>query len=256
LEEHADPTSVRRLEATGIAAGWDCLEVGAGRGSIARWLAHRVGPSGSVVALDLDTSLLGHLDEPNLEVACGDVLDIELPERSLDLVHTRLVLMHIPERRRALERIVSWLRPGGWLVVEELDSMALLSDPDPDRVALFRAFDQALTTIDFECGRALVGELGEAGLIDTAADVRIDVLAGATPLAQWEQLSIQALTEEALNAGTATAEQIDAHLAGLDDPDYRGLGWAWIGVHGRRNTTASVNGAHALAERSCDIAYS
>jgi SAM-dependent methyltransferase len=240
LEEHADPVSVRRLEATGIDAGWRCLEVGAGRGSIAHWLAQRVGPSGSVTALDLETSLLGWLDEPNVEVASGDVLDIELPEGSFDLVHTRLVLMHIPDRRRALERMISWLRPGGWLVVEELDCMAVLSDPDLDRVALFRAFKDALPTIDFECGRALLDELGAAGLTEAGADFRVDVVEGATPLARWEQLSIQAVADEALSVGTATPEQIDAHLARLEDPDYRGLGWAWVGARGRRNGVAPL----------------
>jgi SAM-dependent methyltransferase len=236
LEQHADPTSVRRLGSTGVATGWNCLEVGAGRGSVARWLASRVGLSGSVVALDLDISLLGELEEePNIELVCGDVLDIEFPERSFDLVHTRLVLMHIPERRRALQRIVSWLRPGGWLVVEELDWMATLSDPDADRVALFRAYNEAIPTIDFECGRALLGELSAAGLTRTAADLRVDVVEGATPLARWEQLSVQALIDEPLSAGTATVEQIDAHLARLDDPDYRGLGFAWVGARGRRD---------------------
>ena len=242
LEQHADPTSVRRLEATGVGTGWRCLELGAGRGSIASWLAKRVGPSGDVVALDLDTSLLGWLDEePNVDVVCGDVLEIQLPELSLDLVHARCVLMHIPERRRALERIVSWLRPGGWLIVEELDRMAVVSDPDPERVALFRAFDEALPTIDFECGRALLGELEAAGLVDIGADIRVDAVEGATPLAQWEQLSVQALAEEALRAGTATADQIDKHLARLEDPGYRGFGWAWIGAHGQRGTIASLN---------------
>src|ERR671937_42060 len=99
LEEHADPTSVRRLEATGVGPGWTCLEVGAGRGSIARWLGGRVGGSGHVVALDLDTSLLTDLDEPNIEVLEGDILDAELPAGSFDLIHARLVLMHIPQRR-------------------------------------------------------------------------------------------------------------------------------------------------------------
>jgi SAM-dependent methyltransferase len=241
LEAHADATTKRRMEATGLAEGWRCLEVGAGRGSIAHWLGQRVGPYGGVTALDLETSLLGWLDEPNVDVLCGDVLDIELPEGSFDLVHTRLVLMHIPERERALERMISWLRPGGWLVVEELDCMVLMSDPDPDRVALFSAFKDALPTIDFECGRALLDELGAAGLADTGGDLRVDVVEGATPLAQWEQLSIQAVTDDALSAGTATTEQIDAHLAKLEDPYYRGLGWAWVGARGRRNGTPALS---------------
>lgn len=238
LEHHADPTSARRLQATGLTSGWRCLEVGAGRGSIARWLANQVGPSGEVVALDLETSLLAGLDEPNVRVMCGDVLDVDLPEAAFDLIHARLVLMHIPERRRALERMVSLLAPGGWLVVEELDCMATQSDPDCERVALFAAFDEALPSIDFQCGRALVGEITDAGLLDVAADVRVDVIEGATPLARWEQLSVQALSEQVLSAGTATAEQIDEHLERLEDPGYRGFGWAWVGARGRRATDA------------------
>jgi SAM-dependent methyltransferase len=238
LEHHADPTTASRLAATGVGAGWRCLEVGAGRGSIARWLAKQVGPSGDVVALDLDTSLLMGLDEPNVEILGGDVLDVELPECSFDLIHTRLVLMHIPERRRAIERMVSLLAPGGWLVVEELDAMAAKADPDFERVALFNAFEQALPTIDFQCGRAILGELPEAGLTDTSSDVRVDVIEGATALARWEQLSIRALAEEVLSAGTATIEQIAAHIGRLEDPGYRGFGFAWVGARGRRPAAA------------------
>jgi SAM-dependent methyltransferase len=240
LEDHADPTTIRRLEAAGLETGWRCLEVGAGRGSIAHWLAKRVGPFGNVVALDLETDLMDWLDEPNLEVIAGDVLEIEFPERSFDLVHARLVLMHIPERRRALERIVSWLRPGGRLVVEELDSMAVLNDSNPDRVALFSAYNEALPTIDMECGRALLHELRAAGLEDTSGDVRVDLVQGATPLAEWEQLSVRALSDEPLGAGTATVDQINAHLAALEDPEYRGLGFAWVGATGRRPALAPV----------------
>jgi SAM-dependent methyltransferase len=234
LEHHADPASARRLEATGLGTGWRCLEVGAGRGSIARWLSNQVGPSGEVIALDLETSLLTGLDQPNVEVMCGDLLDVELPEASFDLIHARLVLMHIPQLRPAIERMVSLLEPGGWLVLEELDWMALQTEPDGDRLALFCAYDEALPTVDFECGRALLPEITAAGLIDTAADARVDVVEGATPLARWEQLSMQALSPQVLSAETATREQIDAGIARLEDPDYRGFGWTWIGVRGRR----------------------
>jgi SAM-dependent methyltransferase len=234
LEDHADPTTIRRLQATGVAAGWRCLEVGAGRGSIAHWLCQQVGAAGHVTALDLDTSLLDWLDQPNLDVVGGDVLEIELPKRSVDLIHTRLVLMHIPERQRALERIISWLAPGGWLVVEELDWMAIKADTDPGRVEIFSAYQAALPTIDFECGRALLAELKAAGLTETTADVRLDVVHGATPRAQWDQLSMLALTDQVLDAGTATPEQIDAHITKLDNPDYTTFGWAWVGASGRR----------------------
>jgi trans-aconitate methyltransferase len=238
LEEHADPTTIRRLRDAGVRRGWNCLEVGAGRGSIATWLCEQVGASGQVTALDLDTSLLGWLASSNLEVVEGDVLEIELQAQSFDLIHTRLVLMHIPERRRALERMIRWLRPGGCLVVEELDWMAMQADCDPERSAMFRAYQEALPTIDFGCGRALLGELTAAGLRDTTADVRVDVVDGGTPRAQWDQLSMVALMDQVLDAGTATIEQIEAHLAKLSDPDYRAFGWAWVGARGRRGAAA------------------
>ncbi len=38
-----------------------------------------------------------------------------------DLAHARAALTHIPERRRALERIISAIRPGGWLMIEDVD---------------------------------------------------------------------------------------------------------------------------------------
>jgi ubiquinone/menaquinone biosynthesis C-methylase UbiE len=49
-----DEGTLRLLEDVSVAAGWHCLEVGAGEGSVARWLAERVGPSGDVLAIDLD----------------------------------------------------------------------------------------------------------------------------------------------------------------------------------------------------------
>src|SRR5262249_41196057 len=58
LTEIADPITPRRLSDLGVGPGWRCLDVGAGDGSIARWLAARVGPEGRVVATDLEPRFL------------------------------------------------------------------------------------------------------------------------------------------------------------------------------------------------------
>ena len=50
-EAGCDPATTRCLIAIGVTQGWRCLDVGAGGGSVARWLAERVGPDGSVVAV-------------------------------------------------------------------------------------------------------------------------------------------------------------------------------------------------------------
>jgi trans-aconitate methyltransferase len=234
LERICDPVSVRRLAATGVGEGWRCLEVGAGHGSIAGWLAERVGHTGHVTALDLDTGLLEELEDPGFDIVRGDVLEDEFPAASLDLVHTRAVLMHIPERRRAIERIISWLRPGGWLVIEEPDWMTVQADPDQRYVDLFRAYQEALPTMDFGCGRAMPTELAAAGLRELAVDVDVHVTDGAGDVAEWLRLSCLALRERVLEAGTATAEEIDAVLERMCQPDYRAFGWSWVGVRGQR----------------------
>ena len=95
-----DPVTIRHFEALGITEGWDCLELGAGGGSIARWLSKRVGSSGHVLATDLDVRWLSQQDhDANLEIRHHDLVKDPLPDRSFDLVHERLVLIHVPERR-------------------------------------------------------------------------------------------------------------------------------------------------------------
>jgi len=121
-----DRGTVRHLKARGVGRGWHCLEVGAGGGTIARWLAARVGPTGRVLATDVDPRFLRTVRLPNLEVRRHDIAIDPLPRAAFDLIHTRLVLMHLPRREEALARMISALKPGGWLVVEELDSASAL----------------------------------------------------------------------------------------------------------------------------------
>src|SRR5437763_14946556 len=69
LELIHDPATVRRLETIGVGTGWQCLEVGAGGGSITRWLCDRVGPAGSVRAIDLGTRFSAGVEAPTLAAA-------------------------------------------------------------------------------------------------------------------------------------------------------------------------------------------
>lgn len=84
LEACHDPASIRRAEALGVGGGWHCLDAGAGGGSFARWLARRVGDTGSVVAVDLDVRLLEHATTPGLEVRRLDLVADELPRDAFD----------------------------------------------------------------------------------------------------------------------------------------------------------------------------
>lgn len=121
LEECLDPVTTRHLADRGIGPGRRCLEVGAGAGSIAFWMAEQVGPSGSVLAADLDPRFLVDHGRSNLEVQTLDLRTDDLGENQFDVVHARLVLEHIAERDQILAGMVRALRPGGWALIEDLD---------------------------------------------------------------------------------------------------------------------------------------
>src|SRR5262249_13567684 len=155
------PITTRRLTDLGVGPGWRCLDVGAGDGSVARWLADRVGPAGRVVATDLNPRFLGGHGLPNLEVRRHNILEDDLETAHYDLVHCRAPLMPLPDPLRALRRMVQAVRPGGWLLVEEADgSTCGAADPAHPRAARFdlgtRAVWAALKatgTMDVDFGR-------------------------------------------------------------------------------------------------------
>ena len=167
LAQRFDAGTIRRLGELGVTDGWRCLEVGAGHGSVARWLADRVGPSGSVVAADIDARFLTGLPD-NVDVRELDIRDQDL-EPEFDLAHCRALLMHLPDPD-ALARIVAALRPGGVLLVEEGDFGLLHFGGHPNSAAQNDAHGQILNAMrearimDGYLGRTLPGEQRIGGL--------------------------------------------------------------------------------------------
>lgn len=106
IEEEQDPYTIARIQSLGIAEDWSCLEIGAGRGSIARWLSDRC-PRGRVVATDLDVSLLSSEGRANLEIRRHDVATDDFSPGSFNLIHARGILTHVRERDVVCRRMVS-----------------------------------------------------------------------------------------------------------------------------------------------------
>ena len=227
LEALLDPGTIQQLERRGLGPGWRCLEVGAGGGSIAVWLCARVAPQGSVVATDLDTTVLGELAYPNLEVWAHDVLVDELPQAEFDLVHMRLVLAWLAEPRRALRRLVAALKPGGWLVAEEMDFVSLVPDPrlEGDSGGVFTRVVQAHNAVlaerhgfDHAYGRRLLGDLEDAGLSEIGCEGRVSMWRGDGPGGTVWRLTLAQLREAMIASGRVSAAEVDAAIALCDDP--------------------------------------
>jgi SAM-dependent methyltransferase len=247
LEELFDPGTIRQLEARGVAPGWRCLEVGAGGGSIAAWLCDRVGPDGSVVATDLDTRWVAKLSRPNLEVRVHDLLEDDLPEGELDLVHTRLLLAWLRDPRVGIERLIAALRPGGLLLAEEIDFASSVPDPrmEAGPRALFERAASAHNTVlaqrhsfDPFYGRRVGGDLEDAGLTDTGTDGRATMWRGGGPGGRIWRLSIEQLREEIVALDLLSPTEFEAALALCDDPSLMVMSPVMMAAWGRRRHDA------------------
>jgi SAM-dependent methyltransferase len=234
LEERLDPITVRRIERLRLAPGARCLEVGGGRGSVARWLCRHVGPAGQVTATDLDTGFLAEISLPNLRVLRHDVRTEDFGAGSFDLIHARAVLMHIADRMPVMARMASWLAPGGWLLVEEADFGMWQGDYDPLWAAHPRAHHEAYPNGSLSRGRAMLRQIHQLGLEAIGADAELDIIQPGTPLAEFYRLSIAATAEPTARAGVLTPAEVAAQMARLSEPDFLACGFAHIGAWGRR----------------------
>jgi ubiquinone/menaquinone biosynthesis C-methylase UbiE len=221
-----DPVTFRHLEDLGVSDGWRCLEVGAGGGSVASWLATRVGESGQVVATDLDVRWLEQrLRAPNIEVRRHSVVDDPLPDSTFDLVHERLVLVHVRERVTALDRLVSALRPGGWLLAEDFDS-----DIAPDAVVDPQSEGEELANLMMRGVRSLLAQRGadtalghklprllrQAGLEEVRADAYQAIEAGDA-IRQLQRANIAQVAVPLVEQALVSRGELERYLTLLDE---------------------------------------
>lgn len=232
LEALYDQRTMRFLDATGVGTGWRCLEVGAGGGSVAAWLAERVGGTGHVLVTDIDSrylEALSALGRPNVEVRHHDIGQDPLPEAIFDLIHARLVLIHVPQREVALSRLIAALRPGGWIVIEDFDPTFIESDFPATEQSDYEAFDILRVAmrrlmeqrgVDPAWGRSLYRRLVDHGLADVGLEGHFAAWQGASPGALLQRANFEQIRAEAVTAGLVTDEQVDRAAAILNDPGF------------------------------------
>ena len=217
-----DPATFRHLDGLGLAPGWRCWEVGAGGTSVVDFLSGRVGSDGHILATDIDVSWAGGAAAPNVEVLEHDVGADPPPAGRFDLVHARLVLVHVPARDAALATMAAALRPGGVLLVEDADpALQPLSCPEETGPAqelanrIRRGFRTLLAErgVDLAYGRSLPRRLRAAGLAQVGADAAFPVSDPACNA--LETATITLIRDQLLDHGIATVEEIDRHLANV-----------------------------------------
>jgi len=239
LERIFDAGTQRRMLATGLTTGWHCLEVGAGAGSIVRWLEQRVGPSGKVVALDTNPRFLRGSSSSTIEIMQGDICDMELPLATFDLVHARYVMIHIAEYRKAFERMLRCVKPGGWVMIEEPDFQAAraVTGPEEARLSFGRvtdAIERMFTSLgmDYALGAQLPALFQEYDLSHLTVEHEGHLSAGGGMVAQLMKLSAEQLRDKYVATGKVTEADIEQYCRLADDPDAWAIYYATVAVTG------------------------
>jgi SAM-dependent methyltransferase len=228
IERCYDPATTSRLTQLGVGPGWRCLDVGAGGGSIARWLRDRVGAEGKVVAIDLDTRFFDN--EPGIEARQLDILTDDVERDEYDLVHCRLLLHHLRGNQlEALRRMAGALRPDGLLLASECYLGAMLSTSTEACAAMWRALYSAMPNADYSWAPGLPATMHAAGLIGVESCGTVDIVQGAT-----QEAELLALTVEAVRPRIPADASIDAGIERLRDPTAFEPGIVWYTAWGRR----------------------
>ena len=161
LSRVMQPTTLSLLHRVGVRPGMACLDAGSGGGDVSFDLARLTSPGGRVVGIDSDQTMIemarretAERKLDNAEFWLADIARSEL-EPKFDLVYARFLLTHLRDPGATLARLRRALRPGGVLVVEDIDLRGHFCHPD--HPAFRRYVDLYTETVRRRGGDANIG---------------------------------------------------------------------------------------------------
>jgi SAM-dependent methyltransferase len=210
------PTTLALFDRLNIAGDMRCLDVGCGGGDVTIDLASRVAPAGSAVGVDIDHV---KLELARAEAIEGNVGNVEFRQADaatrvfdaeFDAVYTRFLLTHLPDPAGALRNFVNAARPGGVIIIEDIDfDGAFCYPPHP---AFDRYVELYTTSVrkhggDPCIGPRLPGMLFDAGCEDIAMNVVQPAgLSGDAKLIT--PITVENISDAVAGEGLATSEEI------------------------------------------------
>jgi ubiquinone/menaquinone biosynthesis C-methylase UbiE len=211
-----EPMTRRTFTDAGIAPGMTVLDLGCGAGDVCMLLAEMVSPSGSVIGLDLDPSVVAHARERVTTAGLRNVTFAEcdfssyVREKPLDAIVGRLVLMYQADPAIPLAALAKHLKPGGIVAFLEPWFMPM----PPSETVLGRAGFCIVETLrrtgaHLDLGPRLHNVFTSAGL--PLPRMRFEALmdgAPDSPLYQYIADTYASLLPKAIELGVPTAEQL------------------------------------------------
>lgn len=209
------PASSALLAAAGVSPGARCLDVGCGGGHVSLELAGLVGPTGSVVGLDLDAQILelarsdaAEAGVTNVEYRVGsaDALD----DGPYDVAYARFLLSHVSDPGGVVAGMAGAVAAGGVVIVEDIDQTGAFCHPDSP--VYRRATELYRETVRRRGGNSDIGPelpalLRAAGLQSIGVKVaQPAALDGPFKMATY--LTLDRIARAIVEEGTATATEV------------------------------------------------
>jgi hypothetical protein len=226
--------------------GKRCLEVGVGLSThLVEWMTEGVGSKGFVWATDINPPRMPDRP-PNLRILKHDITTDEHLDGGWDLIHARLVLGHIPQRRDVLARLVALLKPGGWILVEDFSPMPehmVMCAPSMEDSALYHRVQGVLTHhvfggagVDPTWGRQIHGAMRDMGLADIQTAIHSEAWEGDGDDGGCLMVAgiIEQLRPQLLATGQVTEADLNRVNQLLDDPDFVLAGHLMFSTSGRK----------------------
>lgn len=212
---HASTSAL--LDRLDVRGRLDCLDVGCGGGDVTLELARRVAPDGAVVGVDIDEHKLAIARAEAAQDGVANVtfqnVDIRAMSGapSFDVVYARFLLTHLSDPAGAVSAFHRHLRPGGLLIVEDIDFAGAFTYPASK--AFERHRELYCATVVKRGGDPMIGPrlpslLQDGGFEDVGAGIAQPIgLQGEAKL--LNPLTMEAIADAVLQDGLATRDEVD-----------------------------------------------
>ena len=225
LSRVMQPTTRGLFERTGLRPGMSCLDLGCGGGDVTFEMARAVGPDGRVIGVDLDATKIdlarneaAALGLSNVEFRVGRVED-SIGSAEFDLAYGRFLLTHLTDPGAVVALMLSVLRPGGRIAVEDIDCSGHFCHPE---IPAFRRYvdlySQAVRRrgADPDIGPRLPKILRDRGVRDVGVNV-VQPAGMAGEVKLIAALTMESIVEALLAERLAERAEIDEIVGALHD---------------------------------------
>jgi ubiquinone/menaquinone biosynthesis C-methylase UbiE len=211
------------IELLDVQMGQRILDLGCGTGDDVRALASLVGNEGLVAGVDKSETMIAEAKKRSaglglpVEWRVGDANQLDFADEAFDSCRVERLFAHVEDSRKVLAEMIRVTRPGGRIVVYQLDADAFIiniSDRALNRKVMHAIAD---SFCNGRAGRQMPGLFRSSELVD----IFIIPYTITFPMAMW-MMGLGGELEGLQEAGVLTADEVSGWRQQLEEADRQG----------------------------------